>query len=151
MLLANADILKIKILQASYSKDWDIARKEWEVLEVYISETPRKCLCGHFPIRRICELVNRVTGSIETVGSCCVTNFLDFKPELLYNSLQRIKEKPAVMLKNELIELAYRVKIISALEYGTYRKLRGRKGINEQGKALIAAVNSRILDYFSND
>lgn len=145
----NEDILKIKILQSSSVKEWNLARNEWEILHIYKVVEPQKCLCGHFPIRRICELVNKTTGIIEKVGSCCVTKFLDIKPELLYNSLQRIKENPVTTLRREIIDLAYNTKVITPVEYNFYQKHKRRTNLNQNGKQLALEINKRILEYFS--
>lgn len=149
--LTNETILKIKILQASNSKEWNIAVKEWEILRVYFSDDPQKCLCGHYPIKRICELVNKITGSIEKVGSCCVTKFLPIKPELLMNSIKRIKENNLATLKPEIIDLAYQLEVISAVEHNFYQKQKRRSNLNALGKNLAREINLKILDYFDRE
>ena len=49
MILSNADILKRKIVESSLSESWESAKVEWKVADIYISSTPQRCLCGHFP------------------------------------------------------------------------------------------------------
>jgi len=151
MILTNDEILKIKILQASNSKDWETARSEWEIMQVYFSEEPQKCLCGHYPIKRICELVNKNTGTIEKVGSCCVTNFLPVKPELIMSSIKRIKENNLTTLKPEIIDLAYQLKIITPVEHNFYQKQKRRSNLNSLGKNLSREINLKILDYFDRE
>ena len=151
MLLSNEEILKIKILQASSSKDWETACREWEILQVYIADEPQKCLCGHYPIKRICELVNKVTGSIEKVGSCCVTKFLPIKPELIISSVKRVRENSLASLKPEIIDLAYQLKIITPVEHNFYQKQKRRSNLNAPGKNLAREINLRILNYFDSE
>ena len=46
----NFKQLKTEILERSRAKDWDAAKAEWRLVDVYEADEPDTCLCGHHPI-----------------------------------------------------------------------------------------------------
>lgn len=51
--------LRDGILALSEASDWEVARKEWSLVDVYEVDEPETCLCGHRPIIEICCLSNK--------------------------------------------------------------------------------------------
>lgn len=47
-----------EIIALSVSSNWDVAKLEWKLYEIYEADEPETCLCGHFPIIEICVLSN---------------------------------------------------------------------------------------------
>jgi hypothetical protein len=42
-----------RILALSDSQDWDTAKHEWDLIDIYL-EPEGTCLCGHHPITEQC-------------------------------------------------------------------------------------------------
>lgn len=61
--------LKPEILNLSNSKDWNIAKQEWQFHYAYKSEDAQQCLCGKQPIYNICVIRNVENGNETEVGN----------------------------------------------------------------------------------
>ena len=88
----NFKQLQERILALSDAADWDVARKEWSLVDVSEADEPETCLCGHFPIVEICQISNRVTGHKTEVGNRCVRRFLGFRSDLIFTAIKRIRK-----------------------------------------------------------
>lgn len=58
------------VISLSVADNWDAAKLEWALQEVYEADEPERCLCGHFPIIELCILSNSRNGNLATVGNC---------------------------------------------------------------------------------
>lgn len=47
----NFQQLKAAILVRSKATDWEVAKKEWKLVEISEADEPETCLCGHYPAR----------------------------------------------------------------------------------------------------
>ena len=86
-----------ELLSRSHSKMWSDAKKEWQLKNIYyLDNEPQSCLCGHYPIKEVCVLINNITGSIAEVGNCCVQKFFsldaNYKLSSVFQSLKRISK-----------------------------------------------------------
>jgi hypothetical protein len=79
-----------EIVARSDAKVWDAAKLEWALEEVYESEEPDTCLCGHFPIIEICVLRNRVNKNTAIVGNCCVKKFIGLPSDRIFQAAKRV-------------------------------------------------------------
>ena len=68
-----------EIIDRSNATNWDEAKLEWKLEEVYCEDEPDVCLCGHFPIMELCVLHNKHNGNRAVVGNVCV------KTEMIQN------------------------------------------------------------------
>lgn len=145
--------LKEEILALSEGSDWETARKEWSLVNVYDADERQSCLCGHFPIIEICEIRNRVTGHSTEVGNRCVRRFLGLRSDLIFTALKRIRRDPSKSLNSDAIAFFRERELLTAWEYGflqdTMRKrvpsvgqLQTRLKINRK---VLAAVGRRGL------
>ena len=50
--------LQLQIILRSEAKAWSEAKKEWRLKNIWLSDDPETCLCGHHPIKEICEIEN---------------------------------------------------------------------------------------------
>jgi hypothetical protein len=147
MILTNDDILKKKILESSLSKDWETAKKEWRVVDITISSTPSKCLCGHSPITKLCEIVNNSSGIVEIVGSCCLKKFMDSKSEQIVKSFKKLDGKIKALPKS-IIDLAKEYRIITSWERNFYLKMGRRTNLNSMEIEKKRDIESRIKQFF---
>lgn len=99
--------LMAAILDLSEASDWDEARKEWDLQEVYFTEVPGTCLCSHFPIIEHCLIGNRLNGNEATVGNVCVTRFIGLPSSTIFAAFKRIAVDPKCALNLQAITFAH--------------------------------------------
>lgn len=65
------------ILENSESKNWDEAKTEWDITDVYEDESlSESCICGKENLRYVYTITNRINGkSLYPIGSHCITHF----------------------------------------------------------------------------
>lgn len=94
------------ILHLSHSRDWERAKSEWSLQDVFRQVHPQACLCGHRPVFEICILRNHVTGSTVEVGNSCVQKFLGIPSHLIFDGLDRVRDDLDRALNEAVIEHA---------------------------------------------
>jgi hypothetical protein len=99
----NFKQLRERILVVSAASDWDVARKEWGLIEIHEADQPETCLCGHFPIIEICTISNRLTKKRVEVGNRCVRRFLGFRSDLIFKSIKAIRRDCARSMNADAI------------------------------------------------
>lgn len=94
----NGRVLMEQLLKLSSSPLWAEAKREWQLECVFLLDShdePRRCTCGHYPIRELCVLKNRETEHRATVGNTCVKQFLGMEDaDDIVNSLRRVRDHP---------------------------------------------------------
>ena len=147
----NFKQLKTEILERSRAKDWDAAKAEWRLVNVYEADEPDTCLCGHHPIVEICSIKNSLTNITVDVGNVCVKRFLGFRPDLIAASLKRIRIDKTKSICSQAIDFFHGKGILSNWEHSflkdTIKKrilsttqLDKRVQINEK---IVASINKR--------
>lgn len=101
-----------EIITLSKSKEWDSAKKEWYCYQIYKTDSPQSCLCGHYPIKELCFIRNKENNNQVVVGNCCINKFFGDKG---FNKM--FKAFAENRLNKSLIELAYKNNIINDKEY----------------------------------
>jgi len=89
----NFKRLKAHILPLSRSPDFSVARSEWVLEAVEVSEEFDHCPCGQ-EIKEHCYLQNTVTGHRTYVGNVCVSQFIGIDTGTLFDGLKRIRDDP---------------------------------------------------------
>jgi hypothetical protein len=147
-MLSNEEILKRKIQENSLADSFADARLEWEILSIYIVPSGDKCICGHQPIKRVCEIANKETGSVVKIGSCCLGRFFDLKTQRIETGLNRLKAGIQHNLSPYLLEIAVKFKIINSIEERFYQKIKGKSRLNEILLKQKIAINKKVLEHF---
>ncbi|MFQ5786713.1 MAG: hypothetical protein ACE5H1_01905 [Thermodesulfobacteriota bacterium] len=135
--------LKTEIVLRSQSNRWETAKLEWDLSIIYKADQPESCLCGHFPIKEICVLRNRLNHRSTTVGNCCVKKFIGLPSDKIFQAVKKVGKDKKKSLNSETISYAYEKGWINNWEYNfslnTMRKrnlsikqLHFRKKINEK-------------------
>lgn len=106
-----------EILKRSQSNIWDIAKLEWSLSQIYETEEPETCLCGHFPIIEICTLRNKLNAQFATVGNCCVKKFIGLPSDRIFRAVKRVRKDNHKSLNAEAIQHAYEKRWINEWEY----------------------------------
>ena len=109
--------LRDSILALSAAADWEVARREWSLVDVYESDEPETCLCGHSPIIEICCLSNKITGHRTNVGNRCVKRFLGFRSDLIFAALKRIRGDVSKSLNADAIVFFRERGVLNNWEY----------------------------------
>jgi hypothetical protein len=141
-------IMEIKNL--SHSKDWFIARTEWEFKEIYISDFPETCLCGHFPIKEVCVLQNKINNNEITVGNCCVKKFIKPASERIFQSFKRIKKDSRKSFNREAIEHAFKNSRINQWEYIFYSDTLRKRNLSLKQLEKRKQINEKIIGQINN-
>ena len=121
-----------EIISLSVADTWELAKHEWELKEIYFSDEPGTCLCGHFPIIELCEIRNNKNNELATVGNCCVTKFLGLPSDKIFQAVKRVRKDNEKSLNSEAIELAYSKKWINSWEYKFYNDIFRKRSLSEK-------------------
>ena len=47
-----------EIISRSVADQWEEAKQEWTLKQIYMADEPEICLCGHYPIIECCILLS---------------------------------------------------------------------------------------------
>ena len=134
-----------EIIARSDSKDWDSARAEWALIEVYDVDGPETCLCGHFPIHRICILQRRGTPREVTVGRCCVKLFIDPDVDKVTQACQALWENIDRAVSGSVVVWLHGRGMISDWEQDFYLSTWRKRILTAPQRAKRRQVNEKIL------
>src|SRR5262249_3814062 len=94
------------IIAHSVADTWDAAKREWALSDVYLTDTPGNCLCGH-RITEHCVITNYLNDNQVVVGNHCVRQFIGLPSERLFVAIRRISADIGAALNIETIEHAF--------------------------------------------
>lgn len=138
--------LATEIIARSVAKTWDLAKVEWRLLNVYREDEPDTCLCGHFPIIEICEIINQRNGKVTSVGNCCVKKFLGLKEsDKIFQSVRKLSKDDTKSVNIETLEHARSKNWINDWEYQFYGDIMRKRNLSEKQLRVKLAVNKKIL------
>jgi hypothetical protein len=106
----NLETLQNRVLAASKSKDWEEARREWELIYIF-DEPGGSCICEHHPITEHCVIRNTLNNNTLTVGNVCVQRFggkLEDMARLAAQAFNRLRKNEGGRANGQLLEVAYR-------------------------------------------
>jgi hypothetical protein len=103
-----------EVMRNSSSDVWDVALREWDLIDVYWSTIGTHCICSH-AIHEVCVMKNRVNSNDIIVGNCCVEKFPQFESDkderkLAFQALSKDR------VNSSLIELSYKLGYINEWE-----------------------------------
>lgn len=137
--------LTAAIIALSRAKNWDQAKLEWLLAEIYFEETPQTCLCGHFPIIEICVLNNKLNGNTAEVGNCCVKKFVGLPSDKIFQAVKRVKKDIAKSLNAETIEHAYNKGWIDDWERKFYFDIMRKRVLSKKQDTIKERINRTVL------
>lgn len=141
----NFKQLKAAILKLSRATDWETARKEWILTDIYEAEAPEECLCGHYPIVEICQIKNRITGHYTDVGNVCVKRFLGFRSDLIFAGIKRVRGDLTKALNADCIVFFKERGVLNDWEYGFLQDTLNKRKPSEKQLATRVSINQKIL------
>lgn len=101
----NFERLKEHILSLSVSKNFEVAKTEWSLHSIEVSEEMDFCPCGQ-DIKEHCYIENKKNGNTTYVGNVCINRFLNISTGTLFEGLKRIKKNIHANPNLALIEYA---------------------------------------------
>lgn len=137
-----------EIIRLSEYKIWEIAKKEWVWESTYVidpDEDPEQCLCGHYPIRECCIVVNKKNGNKAIVGNCCINKFMEPKSDLIFNSIKRVSKDISNAFNLATLDYAKSKKIINDWEYNFYAGTMRKRNLTEKMRKKRIQINKLIL------
>lgn len=141
----NIERLKAHILPLSRAKVFDVARTEWRLVAVEISEEFDNCPCGQ-EIKEHCYIQNSVTGHETYVGNVCINRFIGIDTGNLFDGLRRIAKDDATNANADVIEYANEHGFLYDKEYDFLMSTRLKRTLSDKQKAWKQKINRRILN-----
>ena len=129
----------------SRAKIFDVARTEWRLVAVEISEEVDNCPCGQ-EIKEHCYIQNSVTGHETYVGNVCINRFIGIDTGNLFDGLRRIAEDDAANANADVIEYANERGFLYDKEYDFLMSTRLKRTLSDKQKAWKRKINRRILN-----
>lgn len=134
-----------EILARSTATVWDAAKLEWTLQEVFESDEPGTCLCGHYPIIEHCVLRNKTNDVFTTVGNCCVKKFMGLPSDLIFQAAKRVRLDASRSLNGEAIEHARDNGWINDWEQEFYFRIMRKRSLSDKQAAKKRQINERFL------
>jgi len=141
----NLQRLKEHILPLSEAGSFELARLEWELIGIEVSEDFDHCPCGQ-QIKEHCYIENRVNQNRTYVGNVCINRFLGIETGNLFEGLRRIKEDMTANANEDLIKHAYKFGYIFEKEYGFLMQTRFKRQFSTKQLEWKKKINRRILN-----
>ncbi len=133
------------VVQKSNSVTWDEAKLEWELVDIYESNEPESCLCGHYPIKEICVLKNKLNQNTVEVGNCCVKKIWNFSSDKIFRNIKEIKKNILKSLNPDLLNFALKKNIISNSDYKFYIDIWRKRVLSVKQEKWKTDINKRVL------
>ncbi len=141
----NLERLKAHILPLSRSKSFEVARTEWNLMHVEISDEFDSCPCGQ-TIKEHCYIQNRLTGHRTYVGNVCINRFMGIDTGSLFDGLKRIASDPKSNANEAVVEYARKAGFLySDKEYDFLTSTRRKRLLSAAQLAWKGKINRRIL------
>ena len=141
----NFKQLKLAILPLSQSEDWEAARKEWALHSIIEADEPETCLCGHFPIKEICSIKNRLSGNSAEVGNICVKRFLGLRSDLIFTALKRVRIHPDKSMNAEAAIFFHSVGVLNDWEYMFTTDTLRKRDLSVKQTNMRVKINAKVL------
>jgi len=141
----NFERLKEHILPLSQAATFEVARAEWVLESVEVSEEFDHCPCGQ-EIKEHCYLRNKVTGRRTYVGNVCVNRFIGIDTGTLFDGLKRIRDNTRANANLAVISYAEERGYLFDKEPAFLRSTVKKRDLSESQLAWKEKINRRILN-----
>jgi hypothetical protein len=139
----NFECLKAHILALSSNSDFQIAKTEWDLIGVEISDELDECPCGK-EIKEHCYIHNKITGRETYVGNVCINRFMRLDTGTLFAGLKRIKADGDAAPNAALIEYANSHGYLYANEYEFLKQTARKHRLSDKQLSWRRKINRRI-------
>lgn len=143
----NFEILKSHILARSISQNFNVARTEWDLIAVEMTEEWDQCPCGQ-DIKEHCFIENRLTGARTYVGNVCINRFMEISTGNLFAGLKRIAKDNGANANDDVIEYAFKNGYLFGInEYNFLKQTKNKRKLSAKQIEWKKRINSRILNH----
>jgi len=139
----NFERLKAHILPLSHSDQFEVARAEWDLVGIEITEDFDNCPCGQ-EIKEHCYITNRVTGKSTYVGNVCINRFLGIDTGSLFDGLKRIAKDQYANANLDVIRHGLKLGFIYESEYNFLVETRLKRRLSQKQLDWKRKINRRI-------
>ena len=141
----NFERLKSHILKRSVSDEFAVARREWSLVAIEVTQEFDQCPCGQ-DIKEHCYIKNHLNGNQTYVGNICINRFLQISTGNLFEGLKRIAGNLKANANHDLIEHAWKMGYLyGEKEYSfLLQTIRSRK-LSRSQLAWKEKINRRIV------
>lgn len=141
----NREKLRQHIIERSKSDDFNIAKEEWQLVEIEYSEAWDNCPCGQ-EIKKLCYIKNKFTKVKTYVGSTCIDNFMGMDTEKIFRGLKKIKEDINANANEALINYAWGLGYLyGEKEYKFLMDIKNKRRFTARQSEWKEKINKRIL------
>jgi hypothetical protein len=141
----NFEQLKAHILPLSVANIFEIARSEWVLVGVQISDEFDHCPCGQ-EIKEHCHIRNRLNNNATYVGNICINRFIGIETGNLFDGLKRIAQDDTANANADLILHAYKLGYIFENEYKFLMQTKLKRKLSDKQIAWKKKINQRIIN-----
>ena len=141
----NFQQLKAAVLKLSLATDWEVAKKEWRLVEISEADEPETCLCGHHPIIELCTISNATTTRSVDVGNVCVKRFLGFRSDLIFQSLKRIRQDPTKSIGPDATAFFFQRDVINNWEYNFQQNTMRKRNLTGKQLETRRIINAKVI------
>ncbi|HPJ13877.1 MAG TPA: hypothetical protein PLE16_03215 [Spirochaetota bacterium] len=134
-----------EILIKSQSKIWDYAKTEWTLVDIFEADEQETCLCGHYPIKELCELHNSINGQTVIVGNQCVKKFMGISSDKLFESVKKVKSDIEKAINLETISFLFKKGLISKWENDFYTNTYRKRIMSDEQIRKRIEINKKVL------
>lgn len=140
--------LHAEIIERSNATDWERAVREWTLDHIWFNDDPQTCLCGHQPIKEICQIVNGVNGNYAEVGNCCIKKFFeDLDSNGLFTTARNVISGRSSSYNEEMIRFAFAHGIITLADRNFYWDIWRKRKLSVKQSSWKDAINRKIRVY----
>ena len=139
------DRLKNHIIPLSISNAFDVAKTEWDLVGVEITEEFDHCPCGQ-NIKEHCFIKNRLTNHQTYVGNVCINRFMGIATGSLFDGLKRIAADTSANANDAVIEFAYTMGyLFGENEYQFLKRTKLKRKLSAKQISWKQKINRRIV------
>jgi hypothetical protein len=133
------------IIELSVSKIWGVAKLEWDLDYIFWNHDGTNCLCGHYPIKEVCVLLNNLNGNTAIVGNVCVNRFVGIASNKLFDGINKIRKRIDKAANYETIGYVFNKKWINSNSYSFYCNTLLKRKLSPKQMLWRISINRTIL------
>ena len=137
--------LQAGILQFSQAAEWEAARLEWTLHQVYFNPMTQTCLCTHSPIMEVCVLENPLTRHRVEVGNCCVKRFLELPSGLIFDALKRVRQQDTNALNEEAVRFFHQKGYLTDWDKAFYLDTLRKRKLSARQQTVRQRINQKVM------
>ncbi|OZS73499.1 hypothetical protein CHI95_16445 [Providencia rettgeri] len=135
-----------RITGMSTAENWDNARAEWSLQQVFRAQVADQCLCGHQPIIKICVIKNKTNNKTARVGNCCVNKFMSLGSDSIFNAIDRISKDGTKAASRKLLEMALAQSVITPWEFEFYLSNIDKRKLTQKQRQTRETINAKLAE-----